>query len=65
MVVALQLVGVAVVPLNVTALDPCVAPKLLPLIVTRAPIAPNVGDRVVIVGLDAPPAPPLAAAPNV
>src|SRR5262245_44293138 len=30
----LQLVGVAVVPLNRTVLEPCVAPKLAPVIVT-------------------------------
>jgi len=48
--VALQLVGVAVVPLNVTVLVPLVEPKLLPEIVTDAPIAPEFGDRLLIVG---------------
>lgn len=38
----LQLVTVAVTPLNVTV--PCVLPND-PLIVTEAPIAPDVGDR--------------------
>jgi hypothetical protein len=33
--VADQLVGDAVVPLKVTRLVPCVAPKLVPVIVTR------------------------------
>src|SRR5262249_31310147 len=51
MVVADQLVGVAVVPLKVTVLVPCVAPKLVPVIVTAAPTAPLVGLRVVIVGV--------------
>lgn len=49
-VVALQLVGVAAVPLKVTALVPCVAPKLVPVIATEVPTGPEVGERVVIVG---------------
>ena len=49
--VALQLVGVAVVPLNLTVLVPCVLPKLVPVMVTEAPIAPEVGDRLVIEGV--------------
>ena len=49
--VALQLViDVAVVPLKVTVLVPCVAPKLEPLIVTEAPTGPEVGERLVIEG---------------
>ena len=36
MLVALQLVGVAGIPLNVTVLVPCVAPKFVPVIVTGA-----------------------------
>ena len=40
-----QLVGVAVVPLNVTVLLACVAPKLLPAIVTDVPTGPVVGDK--------------------
>src|SRR5262245_66671367 len=51
MLVADQLVGAAVVPLKVTVLVPCVAPKLVPVIVTDAPTAPLVGLRVVIVGV--------------
>jgi len=51
--VALQLVGVAVTPLNVTVLPPCVAPKFVPDIVTTVPTAPEVGDRLEIVGLGA------------
>lgn len=51
--VALQLVGVAVIPLNVTVLPPCVAPKFVPDIVTTVPTAPEVGDRLEIVGLGA------------
>jgi hypothetical protein len=51
--VALQLVIVAVVPLNFTVLVPCVAPKFVPAIVTVAPIAPEVGVRLLIVGVAA------------
>jgi hypothetical protein len=41
--VLLQLVGTAVVPLNLTVLDPCVAPKFVPVIVTEVPTGPEVG----------------------
>jgi len=50
MLVALQLVGVAVVPLNVTVLVPCDAPKLAPAIVTELPVGPKLGLRLVILG---------------
>ena len=50
MLVADQLVGVAAVPLNVTVLVPCVAPKFVPVIVTDVPTGPLVGDRLVSVG---------------
>src|SRR5208337_7187 len=50
MLVALQLVGVAVVPLNLTVLVPCVAPKFAPVIVTDAPTNPEVGFRLVMLG---------------
>jgi hypothetical protein len=50
MLVALQLVAVAVVPLNFSVLLPCVEPKLVPVIVTEAPTAPVVGERLVILG---------------
>ena len=48
--VALQLDGVVIVPLNVTLLVPCVAPKFTPVIVTEVPTAPNVGAKPVILG---------------
>ena len=49
--VALQLViDVAVVPLKLTVLVPCVEPKLLPAIVTDVPTAPEMGERLVIEG---------------
>src|SRR5712664_452990 len=55
MLVALQLVGVATVPLNLTVLVPCVAPKFAPVIVTEVPTSPDVGFRVVMLGPAAPP----------
>ena len=51
MLVALQLVGVAVVPLNVTVLVPCDAPKVVPVIVTEVPTGPEVGLRLVMFGV--------------
>jgi len=53
MLVALQLVGVAVVVPNFTVLDPCVTPKFVPVIVTEVPTAPEVGLRLVMVGAEA------------
>jgi hypothetical protein len=50
MLVALQLVGVPAIPLNVTVLDPCVEPKLAPVIVTDVPTGPDVGDKLVMTG---------------
>jgi len=50
MLVALQLVGVAAVPLNATVLGPCVAPKFVPVMVTEVPTTPEAGARLVIVG---------------
>jgi hypothetical protein len=45
-------VGVAVVPLNLTVLVPCVAPKFAPATVTGAPTGPDVGERLVMLGAD-------------
>ncbi len=50
MLVPLQLVGVAVVPLNEIVLAPCVAPKLDPLIVTDAPVTAGFGAIPLILG---------------
>ena len=50
MLVALQVVGVASSPLNLTVLVPLVAPKFVPVIVTTVPDAPEVGDRLVTLG---------------
>ena len=46
----LQLVGVVSVPLNLTVLVPWVAPKFVPVIMTEVPIAPDVGDKPVMLG---------------
>jgi hypothetical protein len=50
MLAALQLIGVAVTPLNFTVLVPCAAPKFAPLIVTAVPTSPDVGFRLVMLG---------------
>lgn len=44
-------IDVAVVPLNFTVLVPCVAPKFEPAIVTDAPTAPVVGERLAMLGV--------------
>ena len=46
--VALQLVGVAAIPWKLR--EPGLAPKLLPLIVTEAPTAPEVGESPLMLG---------------
>jgi hypothetical protein len=51
MLVALQLVDVAEVPSNVTVLVPWLAPKFVPTIVTEVPAGPEVGVRLVSVGV--------------
>jgi hypothetical protein len=48
--VLLALVGVAVLPLNVTTLAAIVVPKFVPVMVTEALTAPEVGDKLVILG---------------
>ncbi|MGB2636895.1 MAG: hypothetical protein WAM58_23410 [Candidatus Acidiferrum sp.] len=50
MELAPQLVGVATVPLNVTVLVPWIEPKLVPEIVMDVPTAPEVGDKLVMLG---------------
>jgi len=51
--VALQLVGVAVVPLNFTVFVPCAPPKFAPVIVTAAPTNPEVGFKLEMLGAGA------------
>ena len=48
--VALQLVGVPVVALNFTVLVPCGLPNVVPVMVTAAPTAPDVIERLVMWG---------------
>jgi hypothetical protein len=48
MLVALQDVTVAAVPLNVTVLVPCEDPKFVPVIVTGVPTGPDVVDSLVM-----------------
>src|SRR5207248_3030505 len=48
--VALQLVGDAAMPLNVTVLAPCVVPKVVPAIVTGVPTGPDTGVKVAMFG---------------
>ena len=56
---AVQFVGAAVVPLNLTVLVPCVVPKFDPLMVTTVVTKPEVGFRETIFGT-VPPLPPAA-----
>jgi hypothetical protein len=53
MLIALQLVGVASVPLKLTVPVPSVEPKFVPVIVTEVPTTPEVTERLVIFGADA------------
>ena len=48
-----------------TALAPCVAPKVVPVIVTDAPTAPAAGFTVVIAGVTVKPTPLLVWPPTV
>jgi hypothetical protein len=50
MLVALQLVGLAVFPLNLTVLEPGVGPKFAPVMITIWSTTPEVGDRPLIAG---------------
>ncbi len=59
MLEALQLEGVARVPLKATVLVPCVAPKFEPEMMTDVPTGPEVGLKAEIFGAE--PEPPTAA----
>ena len=65
MLVALQLVGVPAVPLRVSVLVPCVAPKFAPVIATDVPSTPDVGFKLVILGGELPHALPVLKAAKV
>src|SRR5881394_2532376 len=51
MLVSVQLEGAAEVPLNATVLVPWVEPKPEPAIVSDAPAVPELGDRLLMLGL--------------
>ena len=55
MLVAVQLVGVAAVPLNLTVLVPCADPKLVPEMVTDVPTTPEVGVNAAMFDTGLPP----------
>jgi hypothetical protein len=61
--VPLQVWTVAAVPLNLTVPLPWVEPKFVPVIVTVAPMPPDVGDRLEIVGANTVNVTPLLATP--
>ena len=63
--VALQLVGVAEVPLKVTVDVPCAAPKLVPVIVTVDPSGPLSGLKLPMAGGTVKVTPLLATSPTV
>jgi hypothetical protein len=65
MLVLLQDVGVAVGPLNVTVLVPCVGPNPVPVIVIGVPANPLKGDRLVMLGTTEKLTPLLDEAPTV
>jgi hypothetical protein len=52
MLVALQLIGVAAIPLIVTLLAPCELPRFVPVIVMEVPNDPDVGETLVRVGAE-------------
>lgn len=47
-----QPVTVAFVPLKLTEPDPWIDPKLFPAIITEAPITPDAGERLVMLGVE-------------
>lgn len=51
MLVSLQLVGVTLSPPPMTLLEPWVAPKSLPLMVTAVPTGPEEGERLLMPGV--------------
>ena len=51
MLVSVHDVGVPNPPLKLTVLLPCLAPKLVPVIVTDVPTTPEVGEMLVIWGV--------------
>jgi len=62
---ALQFVGDAFTPLNMTVLVPCEPPNPVPVIVMAAPAMPEVADKLVILGATVNVTPLLATPPTV
>jgi hypothetical protein len=58
--VSLQKVANAEVPLTLTVLLPCCAPNPVPVMVTKVPTPPELGDKVLIPGMTVKLAPLLA-----
>jgi hypothetical protein len=65
MLVALQLVGEAFAPPKETVLDPCVAPKPDPLMITEVPGPPEPADKLLMTGVTVKVTPLLARLPTV
>jgi hypothetical protein len=65
MLVFVQLVGTASVPLKLRVLLPWLAPKFVPVIVTGVPTTPAFAERLVIAGVTAKGTPLLARPPTV
>ena len=63
--VSLQLVAIAAVPLKLTVLVPCEAPKLVPLTSTNVPSGPESGLNEPIAGVTVNSTPPLVSPPTV
>jgi hypothetical protein len=63
MLVSLQNIGVATMPLNVTVLVPWVAPKVVPVIVTCVPTDPEAGLKLAMFGCVTVKVTPLLATP--
>jgi hypothetical protein len=64
MLVALQLVGAATMPLNVTTRESCDEPKFVPVTVTEVPTGPEVVERLVIAGASTVKLAPLLRSPD-
>lgn len=62
---AAQFEQAAAIPLKVTVLEPCEAPKVVPLMTTVVPEVPLVGDRLVMWGVTVNEIPLLAFPPTV
>ena len=64
-VVLVQFVGVAVVPLKLTVLLPCEPPKFVPVMFTEVPAGPDVGDTLLMPGVTVKPNPFVEIPPTI